>query len=382
MHTAYFDNSATSFPKPQEVYDAMDNVIREYGVNADRGGYSLARKTGTLIQNARTSMTELVGIHDSQNVIFTPSATIALNTVLLGLDWENGDTVFITPFEHNGVLRPLYHLRESFGIRIKEIPVERNNLEFDLDALEEAFIKHNPKLVVVNHGSNVCGVVAPLTHIAEMAKRYGALVLVDTAQTIGCIDIDMVEQQLDFLVFAGHKNLYGPIGIGGVVINSNIRLRPLFYGGTGNDSESEYMPLEYPSRLEAGSPNIGAIAGLAAGLEFVKDNAQIREHEQALFNLLLDELDNYPEITVFASRNSESRLPVVSCTVAGYTPQEFATVLDRHFGIAVRAGLHCAPVAHKFLGTAPLGTVRFSIGAFNTLKDIEAVVQALDQLFY
>lgn len=382
MDTVYLDNSATSFPKPTEVYEAMDRVIRQYGANADRGGYWLARQTGAIIQKTRSSLAELVGIHDSRNVVLTPSATVALNTVLLGLEWKCGDNIFISPFEHNGVLRPVYHLRESVDVQLREIPVHRNSLEFDLEALEESFAKHHPRLVVINHGSNVCGVIAPVTEIARRAKKYEALVLVDAAQTIGFLDIDVMKQEIDFLVFAGHKGLCGPIGVGGIVINSDVQLKPFIFGGTGIDSASEYMPLEYPSRLEAGSPNAVAIAGLSAGLEFVKTNPWIRDHEQGLLESLLEELGKYPEISIFVSQDADNRLPVVSCTAAGYTPLEFATVLDQHFGIAVRAGLHCAPKAHDFLGTAPLGTVRFSIGVFNKEKDIETVVQALNQLFY
>jgi selenocysteine lyase/cysteine desulfurase len=254
-------------------------------------------------------------------------------------------------------------------------------MTFDLDALKESFDKNKPKLVVVNHGSNVCGVVAPMEQISLLAKRYDALVLVDAAQTLGVLDIDMEKLQIDFLVFAGHKSLLGPIGIGGIAINSRVHLKPFIYGGTGSESESEDMPVDYPERLEAGSPNIVAIAGLYAGIEHVRQNAHLKCHERQLFCELINVLSKYPEIKVYASSCAERRLSVLSCTVAGYTPVEFATVLDQHFGIAVRAGLHCAPRAHQFLGTAPLGTVRFSLGPYNTDADIDALSKALEQLF-
>lgn len=216
--------------------------------------------------------------------------------------------------------------------------------------------------------------------IALLAKEYGALVLVDAAQTLGTIPVSMVEPPIDYLVFSGHKDLCGPIGVGGLIINSPVRLEPVIFGGTGVHSELEGMPTEYPHRLEVGSPNAAAIAGLSAGLDFVNNNQHIRSHKERLFQLLLDELEKYPEIKVYASRDESNRLPVVSCTVSGYTPQEFAMVLDRHFNIAVRAGVHCAPKAHEFLGTAPLGAVRFSLGAFNTEQDIVRVAEALATL--
>ncbi len=381
MDTVYLDNSATSFPKPSVVYDAMEKAAREFGVNSARGGYSLAQTTAGLIRKTRSSLAELVGLPTGQQIVLTPSATIGLNTVLFGLEWNSGDNVYLTPFEHNGVLRPLYHLRESRGIKLWDIPVERDSLIFDLDALKECFEKNKPKLVVVNHGSNVCGLVAPIEQIALLAKRYDALMLVDAAQTLGVFDIDMGKWQLDFVVFAGHKSLFGPIGVGGIAINSCVQLKPFIYGGTGSESELEDMPTDYPERLEAGSPNIVAIAGLCAGIEHVRENAHLKSRERQLFSELINVLNKYPEIKVYLSNCVERRLSVLSCTVAGYTPVEFATVLDQHFGIAVRAGLHCAPRAHQFLGTAPLGAVRFSLGPGNTDEDIDAVSNALEQLF-
>ena len=380
METIYLDNSATSFPKPPEVFDAIASMMK-HGVNADRGGYTLARETGKVVDKARESLARLVGVNEPSNVVFTPSATIALNTVLFGLSFSYGDNIYLSPFEHNSVLRPLYRLRDFWNVNLRMMPVERSELVYNLDELNKEFKRNRPKLVVVNHGSNVCGLVAPLTEIAALARDYGAWVLVDAAQTLGTIPIDMLKQNVDFLVFAGHKDLLGPIGVGGLVINNSTNIEPFIFGGTGVESKLENMPPEYPHRLEAGSLNVSAIAGLLAGIDFVKHKIDIRERKQRLFASLLDLLGRYPEVKAFASPNHQTRLPIVSCTVAGYTPQEFATVLDRHFNIAVRAGLHCAPKAHEFLGTAPLGAVRFSIGAFNTERDIATVGEALEQLF-
>jgi len=380
VKAVYLDNSATSFPKPQEVHDAVASMMK-WGVNADRGGYSLARQTGRVVQQAREAVRDLVGIEESNRVVFAPSATVALNMVLFGLNWGYGDHVYLSPFEHNSVLRPLYRLQQVWRITLRQIPISRKDFVYDLDQLRREFRKYRPKLVVLNHGSNVCGVVAPLKELASLAKEYEALILVDAAQTLGSIPINMVDCNIDYLVFAGHKDLYGPIGVGGIVVNTSASLEPLIYGGTGVESELEDMPLEYPHRLEAGSPNVVAIAGLSAGIDFVKKNQDLRLRKEKLFRLLLEQFQKHPEITTFASPYEKNRLPIAACTVAGYTPQEFATILDRHFNIAVRAGLHCAPKAHQFLGTSPLGAVRFSIGAFNTEQDILAVGEALEQIF-
>lgn len=381
MEVIYLDNSATSYPKPKEVYDAVDSMTRRC-VNVDRGGYSLAKETGELIQRTRESLASLVRMNKPSNVIFTPSATVALNTVIFGLDWSYGDNIYYTPFEHNSVLRPLYRLRNLQKVNLRMIPVERADFTFNLDALNKELLRHKPKLVVISHGSNVCGVIAPIKEIAELAKDYDAAVLVDAAQTLGTVPIDMVNDNIDYLVFAGHKELYGPIGVGGLIINSSTKLEPFILGGTGTESELEDMPSAYPQRLEAGSLNAPAIAGLAAGVEFVKNNPQILSFELKLLDILLETFSKYPEIKVYVSPDKENRLAIASCTAAGYTPQEFASILDQHFNIAVRAGLHCAPKAHDFLGTAPLGTVRFSIGAFNAEEDMFKVGQALEQVFY
>lgn len=382
MKSIYFDNGATTFPKPEIVYRFMDEVSREYGVNAGRGSYNLANRAGILIEETRVLLAKMVNLPDHRRIIFTPSATIALNNVLFGLDLQTGDNVYISPFEHNSVLRPLEVLRHRLNLNIIEIPLNKDSLAFDLDKLQELFSVFKPRLMVINHASNVCGVIAPIKELTILAHKYGSQVLVDGAQAIGLLPLDIQEVDCDYYVFAGHKNLYGPLGIGGVIINNEDLLTPFIVGGTGINSEELVMPEEYPYRLEAGSPNIIAIAGLNAGIRWLKGQKGLLEKEQELFSTLLQILESFPEINVIGKTDIENMLPVVSCTFDGYTPQEMAMILDQNFNIAVRAGLHCAPLAHKFLGTFPLGTVRFSIGYFNNTQDVEYLEESLHRIYY
>ncbi len=382
MSIIYFDNSATSFPKPESVYEEMDFVSRNYGVNAGRGSYRLAHKAGELIEETRELIAKLVNLSDTKNVIITPSATIALNIVLRSISWEAGDNVFYSPFEHNSVSRPLHSLKESHLINLIEIPVCKKGQTYDLIKLEEKFQQVNPKLLVVNHGSNVCGVIAPVEKLAALTHRYGGQVLVDGSQTLGLIPVDLLNSKIDYFAFAGHKNLYGPIGVGGLLINTDIIIKPLIFGGTGSHSEDLKMPLEYPDRLEAGSPTIIAIAGLRAGIKWVEKNKEaIWNKKKLIFNAFLDVLKLFPQITLWGNNNISEYLPVASCSFEGFTPQEMAMVLDQNYDIAVRPGLHCAPLAHKHLGSFPDGTVRFSFGYFNSIDEIKYLQNVLMDMY-
>lgn len=376
----YFDNSATTFPKPEIVYRTMDRVFREYGVNAGRGGYRSARKASEIIAETRQLLANMVNISDVNNIIFTPSATIALNTVIFGLDLKENSNVYFTPFEHNSVLRPLEILKKKKGINLIQIPINKNNLKYDFSKLEEMFKQYKPDLLIVNHVSNVCGLVSPIKQLTNLTHKFSGLVLVDGSQALGLIPVDLKDIKCDFYVFAGHKNLYGPFGVGGIIINNDIFLEPIILGGTGSNSQELVMPSEYPKRIEAGSPNILSIAGLNAGLKWLKKQVNIIRKEKALLNEFLNILKNFPEIKVIGK--SENMMPIISCVFEGFKPQEMAMVLDQNFDIAVRAGLHCAPLAHKFLGTFPLGTVRFSFGLFNSKEEILQLYDIFKEIFY
>lgn len=382
MKTIYFDNAATTFPKPEMVYKAMDEVARKYGVNAGRGGYSLANRAGILIDETRELLADMVNASDYKRVIFTPSATIALNTVLFGLNWQQGDNVFYSPFEHNSVLRPLEVLKNKLHLNLHEIPINKENYNYDLIKLEEMYKLLKPRLTVVSHASNVCGLIAPIQEITSISHKYGGQVLIDGAQALGLLPVDLGEVKSDYYVFAGHKNLFGSFGIGGLIINNNELLEPLIVGGTGSNSEELIMPDEYPGRFEAASPNIVAIAGLKAGITWLRERRNTFDEEKKLLNIFMKVIDEYPEIQIVGPKDIEKILPVVSCTFDGYTPQEVALILDQNYNVAVRAGLHCAPKAHSFLGTSPNGTVRFSLGTFNTEEEILLFRDILEDIIY
>lgn len=381
MRMIYFDNSATTFPKPLFVYEKMDEAARTIGVNAGRGGYSLANQAAELVDETRQLLADLVNISDYRKVVINPSATIALNSVLFGINFTQGDNVYYSPFEHNSVLRPLEILKKRHNLNLIQLPVNPFSLEYELDKTQKMFKTSPPRLVVVNHASNICGIIAPIKELTSLAHNSGAIVLVDGAQALGALLVNLQDVKCDFYVFAGHKNLYGPFGVGGVFINNDNLLEPYIYGGTGSNSEELYMPEEYPGILEAGSPNIIAIAGLNAGVKWLKHRRDLLEKENELFVEMAKVLSRHSEIQIVGGNSTENRLPIISCKFDGYTPQEIEMILDQKFNIAVRAGLHCAPLAHKFLGTFLNGTVRFSLGYFNSKHEIALLNEIFFEIF-
>jgi len=375
----YFDNAATSFPKPKEVYEFMDCFFREYGVNVGRGTYNASLKAIDIVEETREGLKKLFKAGNKHHIVFMPSATIAINQVLQGLEWNEGDVVYFSPFEHNAVLRTLYFLQDKFKLVLRHIPVNRETFQFEVDQMEEAFLNAHPRLVVISHVSNVCGLIAPVNRIAELARRYQSEILVDASQSAGILQVDM--DLIDYYVFSGHKSLNGPFGIAGLVIHEGAsRLSPIIYGGTGSSSAERRMPEEIPERYEAGSLNIHAIAGLNAAIKWIENKTpdNIFRYEKNLTEKLINVLSGFSNITMLIPPELERHFNVVSIRVLGYTPQEIGKILNERFNIAVRTGLHCAPLAHEFLGTLPLGTVRFSLGYFNTEEEIYKLQEALD----
>jgi len=375
---AYFDHAATTYPKPACVYEAMDDYYRHHGDgSAGRGSYVGARDAGRLLADVRRSLGQL--FHTDQHVaVLTSSATEALNLVLQGISYTPGETVFLSPFEHNAVLRPLYVMREKTSLDIERLAVDRKMLAYDLDAIETQFALHPPRLVVLSHASNVCGVVAPVTEIFALAKKYHAMTVLDMAQTAGLIDINLATVQADAAIFAGHKTLLGPFGAAGVMLREGIRLRPLLYGGTGVDSANPSMPEDAPLRYEAGSRNMLAAAGLCAAIGYLEEEgintmfARERDARERLVSVLSAYDFLHPIVP-------KCGIGVISTTFDGFAPDEAGRILGER-GIAVRTGLHCAPEAHRFLGTFPAGTVRFSVSAMTEEKDFEALQAALDEV--
>ena len=375
--TAYFDNAATTFPKPEEVYSFMDQFYRECGVNVGRGQHKLAAKASALVSDTRFNLLELFHC-SNKKVVFTHTATEALNTILRGIQVEDGCTIYISPFEHNAVTRVLYQMQKNIHMEIEQLSVVRDTIQYDLNGIKKQFETKAPSVVIVSHASNVCGVVAPIQQICTIAKQYHALTVIDMCQTAGLVDTNLSSNDIDFAVFAGHKTLYGPFGIAGFICAETAEFSPLLFGGTGVDSANQELPGSIPERYEVASPNIQAISGLYAALQWIKKTgiAEIFGQEQANHHKLLELLQKYDNVQIVAP-DEPNGIGVVSCVFDGYSSDNIGNVLSEQ-NIAVRTGLHCAPYAHRFLGTFPAGTVRFSVSYFNTDDDFEQLASALD----
>jgi selenocysteine lyase/cysteine desulfurase len=369
----YLDNAATTFPKPEAVYQAMDTFYRNYGGNAGRGSNPLARKSANLIAETR----ELLKVWlDTPDVVLQPSATIALNTVILGARLQTGDVVYVSPFEHNSVLRPLAHLRKTIGIEVRVLPFDKTTFDCQLDQVKSLFKLDPPTLLCLSQVSNVFGAVLPVDALTQLAKQTvpQCVTLVDGAQAAGLKPLAM--SRVDALVFSGHKSLYGPFGVAGIAFGTTWRPLPLVYGGTGTQSESLDMPMEGYARYEAGSHNISAIAGLNAALKWLHETGRdtINAHTDELTQQLVRELQALPQVRVFVPQDHTS---IVSFTVEGISPQAVETVLGAQ-NIAVRAGLHCAPWAHEWAGTLRGGgAVRMSVGFVTQINNISNILNRL-----
>ena len=376
---AYFDNAATTFPKPEVVYSYMDQFYRECGASAGRGHYSLSQNTAKMVADTRTLIQELLHC-PAKNVIFTPSATIALNMVIQGLILTGVQNIYISPFEHNAVTRTLHHFVEAGKVKIYQLSVSPD-LSYDLERIRYQFDEVKPDLVVVSHASNVCGLIAPVEEIFTLAKKYSAATIVDMAQTAGLVDCNVGSTIFDFAVFAGHKTLYGPTGISGFVMSPEIKIPSVFFGGTGYESASQDMPDSLPEQFEMGTQNTSGLAGLNAALQWNKtlSTATIWNKEQEHRQKLLDLLSEYWFIKIIGNNPDRQFVGIVSCLIEGVSSDSAAGIFDR-CGISVRTGLHCAPLAHQFLGTYPAGTVRFSVGYFTNDTDFAQLKDALDYI--
>lgn len=372
----YFDNAATTYPKPEVVYQAMDQCMRNYCANPGRSGHKLSLEAGRVILEARELLAELFHARKPDNVIFGLNATDASNTALKGI-LKKGDHVITTSMEHNSILRPLKEL-EKAGVETTIINCSPWG-ELELLSVQKA-IKANTRLIVTTHASNVTGTMMPVEELGQLAKENNLLYFVDSAQTAGAYDIDVQKLNIDVLMFTGHKGLMGPQGVGGFYIKDGIELRQMKEGGTGSMSESLLQPTVLPDRYESGTPNTPGIAGLLAGLKFIKEVGMdtIRHHEEQLTKYFLQNIEKISGIIVYGHNNkNKSYAPVVALNVVGKSSSEVSFLLDREYDIATRPGLHCAPLAHKTLGTLDGGAVRFSFGYFNTKEEIDKVLDAL-----
>jgi len=379
----YLDNAATTFPKPEIVYETMDNYLRNKCVNAGRGSYNLAKESMKVIDETRSLIGELVHLKNGDGVVFTPSATIAINQILNGLDWSNINNVFVTPFEHNAIMRTLHYLKKKYKFDISIIPFDNLTFELEKSKAKILFAEKKPELVVMSHVSNVTGYILPIKEIVELSKESNAITIIDTAQSLGVVDLDINEIQCDFIVFAGHKSLYGPMGVAGYINFKNRKIEKFIYGGTGSDSTNLEMPDEMFSGYEAGSYNVYAIAGLNAALKWIKKIGidKIFKHKKNLLEELINELESIDSVQLYLPKDMKNHIGVLAITLDDYNCKEVAKILNDEFDIAVRSGHHCAPLIGEFLGYESInGTVRISVSYFNDLNDITELVNSIKDL--
>jgi len=372
--TVYLDNAATSFPKPEPVYREVDRAFREFGANPGRGGHRLTLEVNRMVMTARETLAEFFGTGNPSGIVFTQSATHALNQAVFGI-LRPGDRVVTSSMEHNALTRPFRALQDR-GVTVVKVPADGEGW-ISPEAVKEACAEKT-RMVALTHCSNVTGTLQPIEEIGPWCRREGILFLVDAAQSAGLVNINAGATGIDLLAVPGHKGLFGPPGIGCLAVREGLRLDPLMVGGTGTHSQFDLPPEEMPERLECGTLNTPGIAGLLAGVNFLREEGleRIRERETEHLARLLDGLAGVPGISLFGPRDARLHGGALSFNLEGMDPAECCFLLDQQFGICTRAGLHCAPDAHKTIGTFPRGTVRVSPGYFTRTEDLDALIAA------
>ena len=375
----YLDNAATTFPKPESVYVAMDKTNRELCVNAGRGSYRIAREASELIADTKKLLRDLVHADIDSAVVFSPSITIALNQIIKGLSYTKNSVVYVSPYEHNAVARTVHLVSQKIGFKVKQLPIN-DGFEIDIDKIKYEFSKEKPSIVICTHVSNVTGYVLPVSEIFHEAKQFNAICILDSAQSLGLVPIDVRSMAVDIIAFAGHKTLYGPFGIGGFINVSGIGLNEVLAGGTGSDSLNLEMPDHPEGRYEAASSNIVAIAGLNAALKEVNTEENF-SREKELTDYFIERVSKLKNIKIFLPQNIENHVGIVSFVVNGMASEDVGTILDEDFDIAVRTGYHCAPFIHDYIGDKKnSGTVRVGIGRFNSKADIDILISSLEDI--
>ncbi len=373
----YLDNAATTFPKPEPVYEGMDKANRKYAVNSGRGSYKAAQKAAKVIDDTRMLIRKLVAADVIADVVFSPSITVALNQVIKGISWENNDIVYVSPYEHNAIARTLNSLS---GIRVIELPINNKTFEIDIEKMKYLFAKDRPKAVFCTHISNVTGYILPVEKVFSEAKKYDAITVLDSAQSLGLIEVNSKKIDADIIAFAGHKTLYGPFGIGGFINISNISLNVVLTGGTGTDSLNLDMPEQNTTKYEPSSFNIVAIAGLYEALKCLDVNRNY-QHERILTDYLVDNLNNIKGVTCFVPLDRNKHIGIISFVINGYKSDDVGMILDEDYDIAVRTGYHCAPYIHKYLDDKEyLGTVRIGVSQFNSKEDVKHLIKSINEL--
>jgi len=374
----YLDNGATTFPKPESVYESVMDCMKNYGANPGRGSHKLSMRALSEIYETRENLAKLFNIENPMNIIFTSNATEALNLAIKGF-LKSGDHLITTSIEHNSVIRPIKAL-ESIGIENTIVECDKEGF-LNIDDLENA-IKQNTKLIVTTHSSNVCGSIIDIKKVGELCKKYHITYLVDASQTAGVYDIDVKDYNIDMLACAGHKNLFGPQGSGILYVNDNIKLDELKQGGTGSSSLELFQPDVYPDKYESGTPNTPAIAGLNAGVKFILSEGieNIRKKEEELCKYMINKLLEIKDVKIYGSLDSKKRTAVIPINIGNLDSGEVSFLLDSEYDICTRPGIHCSPLCHQTLGSLNQGAVRFSIGYFNTKDDIDKTIEALKEI--
>jgi cysteine desulfurase family protein len=379
MRIIYFDNAASTWPKPPGVKEMMAEVIDQFAANPGRGGHILAMKASKTLFRTRVQVSRLFGIQNPNNLFFYLNATQALNQAIKGLLSE-GDHVVTSSIEHNSVRRPLEYLRRTKNVQITYVDPREDQL-FYAEDFEQA-IQPNTRLLVVSHASNLTGVILPVKELGEVAKKHGVTFLVDASQTAGILPIHVEEMNIHMLAFPGHKGLYGPQGTGGLYVHGDIDLEPLIHGGTGSQSEAIDQPSTRPDRYESGTANTVGLAGLLAGVNFVLEKGveNIHAHEWKLAKKAIVGLQAIPGVEVYGPDVEVERVGVVAFNIAGVDASEASFILDQQYGIATRAGYHCTPLGHKTAGTELKGAVRASFGVFNTEEEVDTLLEAVKEI--
>lgn len=375
----YLDNAATSFPKPKEVATAVYDFMVNNGTSSGRGSYKKAMQSDYIVYECRKLIGKLFNFDNPKKVVFTSNVTDSLNIAMRGILKEN-DHVITSSLEHNAVWRCLKTLERDINIKIDTVECSKDGITNPQDI--KKYIKKDTALIVFTQASNVLGTIQPIREIGAIAREHNIPFLVDSAQSAGAMKIDVKEDNIDILAFTGHKSLLGPMGTGGLIINTDIDIKPLKAGGTGGDSAYEYQPDYYPNHLETGTSNVSGIAGLREAIKFLNKEGieNIHNKEKELTKYALEKLETVKDIEIYGPKDCEKMLSVISFNIKYKRPEDVGSILDQKYDIMLRAGLHCAPTVHSVIGTKDRGTLRIGLGYFNKKEDIDKLVEALNNL--
>ena len=373
----YLDNAATTYPKPECVYQELD-IANRNAFNSGRGSYHAARESTKIIDQVREMILDINDIKNGK-VVFNNSPTSSLNNIIFGIDVSDGDNIYISPFEHNSVVRPLEELKKQKNINIFIIPFNKATWELENDKLQNMFAINKPKVVIISHISNTTGYLLPYEEIFKETEKYNSINILDSSQGYGIVKIQNIKN-INYIVFAGHKSLYSSFGIAGYIKLKDDILKKSIFGGTGSDTMNPEMPNKFPDGYEAGSLNIVAIQGLKTSIKWLKET-DVYHHEKTLTDYLCNKLKQIRNIKLYTPSDLEKIIGIISFNMEGYNSSDVGTILNDEFNICVRTGYHCAPLVHEFISSLEHnGTVRVSLGYFNTKEDIDYLIKALETL--